>query len=107
MGDVTGLEQIRRVGSQEPDLAPYLIRLRADLEKAFRESDWEGLRRHLDRLATIGESEGHRERSLRAQSLREVLGHRGGGRGEEPGKALLRHYHELSFYLSHLQWISN
>lgn len=89
-----------------PALAPYLQVLKVDFERAFRDSDWENLNRLLASLATVGEREGYRELCLRAQSLQEVLGHRAGGRGSQPGEALQRHYQELSFHLAHLQWRS-
>jgi hypothetical protein len=100
---VTGNE----TSATKTDLRPYLQFLRTDLERAFRDRDWESLLKQLEQLAAVGESEGRRELCLRAQSLREVLGHRAGGRGEEPGETLLRHFHELTFHLTHLQWTTN
>ncbi len=84
----------------------YIQELRAALATAFRVHNWPSALSTLDLLATLGEHQGHRELCLRAQGLREVLGHRGESRSE-PGESILRHYSELEFHLSHLQWLTD
>ena len=79
--------------------------LRHELQSSFQEGRWERMSGTLGTVAVIAETHGRPELSLRAQSLRELMGDRGGGRGE-PGPRLEALFQDLMFHLSHLQWCS-
>lgn len=80
-----------------------LQHLRSQIERTFQAGRWSELAGALETLAKIGEAEGHRELCLRAQSLRELMGHNAGGR-EAPGKRVSELYHDLLFHVSHVEW---
>ena len=89
-----------------PDFGRELQALRTDLVTQFRLGYWAELSKTLNTLAKLGESQGRKEISLRAQSLRELMGDRAGGGRTDPGEPVSRIFNDLLFHLSHLQWVS-
>ena len=85
------------------DLSGELQSLHKTLVAQFKSGQWAPMASTLERLAKVGEHEGQRELCLRAQSLRDIMGERAGGR-EKAGKRLQELFSELLFHLSHLQW---
>lgn len=86
-------------------LAGELQSLKDELQISFKMGQWNGMAGALSQLAVLGENQGHRELSLRAQSLRELMGDRAGGR-QSPGNRMEQLFNDLIFHLSHLQWTS-
>ena len=82
-----------------------LRELRRQLNAQFQKQEWEALSRTLEAVARMGHSAGQMELCLRAQTLRELMGNRAGGR-QDAGKRLVDIFNNLIAHLSHLQWIN-
>jgi len=98
-----GSSRLRIAASSELSATLHVVRL--DLQGQFRGARWGELAQTLDTVAKLGETQGSRELCLRAQSLRELMGNRAGGRASA-GDRVTQLFHELMFHLSHLQWLS-
>ena len=88
---------------QRDDLEMQLRSFKKNLALQFQAGNWSELSRSLERLASLGETEGQMELCLRAQSLREILGVRASGR-TQAGARVDELFHELMFHFSHFQW---
>ena len=86
-------------------LAGKLQSLRDELQSSFKMEQWNGMSGALTQLAALGETQGHLELSLRAQSLKELMGNRAGGR-QSAGARIEELFNDLLFHISHLQWIN-
>ena len=78
--------------------------IHGDLSRLFDECEWGGLAGGLATLSKVAENAGHQDLCLKAQSLRELLGHRGGGRASEPGERVTELMQELLSQVSHWSW---
>jgi len=85
-------------------LAGELQWIRSELVQHFQTQQWSQFSGALADLARMGEGQSYRELCLRAQSLRELIGERGGGRSFAAGARVAELFNELMFHLSHLQW---
>jgi hypothetical protein len=88
------------------ELHRELQSLRSDLMTKYQQGSWSELSSLLETVARVSEVEGRRELCLRAQTLRELMGTRAGGR-ESPGDRMSQVFEEMMSHLSHLQWLSS
>jgi hypothetical protein len=87
------------------ELSSELQSLRNELVFQFRREQWSSLAGTLEAIARLGEEQGRRELCLRAQTLRELMDHRGAPDAIRFDR-VTEVYDELLFHLKHLQWVN-
>ena len=74
------------------------------LSEQVKAAQWSGLSSTLRSLSQTAEYAGQKNLCLQAQALSELIGHRGGGRADEPGARVLELMEQLFAGLSHWGW---
>ncbi|MFN7684911.1 MAG: hypothetical protein ACK5QT_05815 [Oligoflexia bacterium] len=78
--------------------------IHGDLSRLFQQGQWGALAGSLETLSKVAEGAGHQNLCLKAQSLGELIGYRGGGRADLAGERLSQLMQELLAQVSHWCW---